>query len=194
MADQTYDVEQFATHLGNALQFLKVPAGQVPDGVNQTGDVLSTVGQKPPSAATPQHGDPLVYSGGYSGSYQGDNSSDAMYSQILSGIGAPVTPANLQFMQAWHQAEYGNTPDNRYNPFNTTQGAPGAFDMNSVGVKGYTDEQSGVSATVQTLQNGYYQGILDALQQGTDPMAAAYAVANSPWGTGGGVINVLGGG
>lgn len=190
MADQTYDIEKFAQHLGNALQFLSAPGGDQPQVANQTGqpDPISNTA----AAHAPQGN--LTYGGGYSGNYQGNADLNDMYSQILQGIGAPVTDANLQFMQAWHQAEHGNSgDDNRFNPFNTTQGASGAYDMNSVGVKGYTDPTQGVNATVQTLQNGYYQGILDALQQGTDPMAAAYAVANSPWGTGTGVIGVLGG-
>lgn len=63
MADQTYDIEQFATHLGNALTFLKQPGGQDASGATQTGDVINQVhgaqAQSPygvPGSATPMSG------------------------------------------------------------------------------------------------------------------------------------------
>lgn len=114
----------------------------------------------------------------------------AYYAAVLKGIGAPVTPANLAFMRAWKQAEGGDDT----NPFDTTQGAPGATDFNSVGVKRYASVQSGIQATIQTLTNGNYGNILQALKAGTDPMAAAHALAASPWGTGQLVEKILGGG
>lgn len=198
MAAKTYDVEQFATHLGNALQFLKTAGDKATSGVTSTGnDVISQIGQKTGTSATAvTHGASLQYGGGYAGNYQGDGNQDGLYESILTGIGAPLTAANMQFMRAWNQAE--GMPAGVYNPFATTQGAAGDSYWNTFGddyhVRIYPDEQTGASATVQTLQNGNYQGILDALQQGSDPMAAAYAVANSGWGTGTGVIRVLGGG
>lgn len=187
--EPTYDVEKVASTIGDALQFLKAPATTNPDPSQN--DVISQVTAPSQQAAAPQHGDPLVYGGGGTTSYTGDGNQDDFYKSVLSGIGAPVTDANLTFMRAWNQAE--GMPAGQYNPWATTQGAAGATAINSVGVRAYPDAQTGINATVQTLQNGNYQGILDALQQGTDPMAAAYAVANSPWGTGTGVIRVLGG-
>lgn len=115
---------------------------------------------------------------------------DAYYAAVLRGIGAPVTPANLAFMRAWKRAEGGDDT----NPFNTTQGAPGATNFNSVGVKRYASVESGIQATIQTLTNGNYAGIIAALKAGTDPMAAAHALAASPWGTGQLVEQILGGG
>ena len=70
-----------------------------------------------------------------------------------------------------------------YNPLNTTQGAPGAKSMNSVGVKSYNSWDQGMEATVQTLMNGKYSGILAALQQGTNTAGVLSAVNASPWGT-----------
>lgn len=71
MADPTYDVEQFATHLGNAIQYLADPAGQDPTGITQTGDVISQVGQQPGPAA-PSSGTATPMTGGLSGeSYDG---------------------------------------------------------------------------------------------------------------------------
>jgi len=108
---------------------------------------------------------------------------------VLNGVGAPLTPANLQFINAWAQAE-GGTASN--NPFNTTQGMPGSTSYNSVGVQNFTTPQQGIQATVNTLNNGYYPNILSSLRSGNSAMLSAQAVANSPWGTGSGVINVLG--
>lgn len=51
MADQTYDVEKFATHLGNAVLALSKPGGQDPTGITPTGDIISQVGQSHPAGS-----------------------------------------------------------------------------------------------------------------------------------------------
>ena len=63
MAEPMYDVEQFATHLGNALQFLADPADK--NTQTQTGDVISQVGQGNQSMTASQ-GNPLggMFGGG----------------------------------------------------------------------------------------------------------------------------------
>lgn len=111
--------------------------------------------------------------------------------QILHGIGAPVTPANVTFLNAWARAEGGNASNN---PFNTTQPAGGASSYNTVGVRNYTSPAQGIQATIDTLRNGRYGNILSALHQGSSPVAAAQALANSPWGTGALVLKILGAG
>lgn len=115
---------------------------------------------------------------------------------ILRGIGAPATPQNLRFLDAWQKAEGGGTANNaNFNPLNTTQGASGAGSINSVGVKSYRDPGQGIRATVQTLLNGHYGDIVSGLRSGR---ASAQSLASSrslsTWGTGGGVLRVLGGG
>lgn len=117
--------------------------------------------------------------------------STQMGTDILSDIGAPLTAENYKLLAAWAQAEGGTA---KFNPFNTTQPAPGATNFNSVGVKDYTSYQQGVQATVQTLNNGNYPGILSSLKAGTSAQMTAQAIANSPWGTGALVEKVLGGG
>lgn len=189
MADQTYDIEKFAAHLGNALQFLKAPGGDQPQTANQTG-------QPDPIAALPATHAPgnggATYPSGYSYSGgSGTSNWDDFYQGLLGKLGLPVTDANMAFMRAWNQAEGMSTDTN--NPFATTQGAPGATSINSVGVKSYGSMEQGIQATAETLQNGYYDDIMSAMQSGTDPMQAAVAVANSPWGTGSLVMRVLGG-
>jgi hypothetical protein len=55
--------------------------------------------------------------------------------------------------------------------------------MNSVGVKSYLSWDQGLDATVKTLMNGKYGGILAALQQGNNASGVLSAVNASPWGT-----------
>lgn len=100
--------------------------------------------------------------------------------RLLAALGLPTTEANIVFIRKWEQAEGSKA---RHNPLATTQKAPGATDFNSVGVKNYNTEQTGLIATVQTLKNGRYDAVLDALRK-SDPVAAANAVVASPWGTG----------
>ena len=101
---------------------------------------------------------------------------------LLDRLGAPVTTENLRGLFAWIDAE--SNAASLLNPLATTMGAPGARNANSVGVKGYPSEEVGLVATVQTLHNGNYPGILAALARGDSALTITEAVAASPWGTG----------
>src|SRR6516162_9106707 len=94
--------------------------------------------------------------------------------QVLQGVGAPITPANMQFVNAWQQAEGGTAANN---PFNTTQTMPGSSFYNQlgggIGVQSYGSPQQGIQATIRTLQNGNYGNILSALRSGSSAMSAA---------------------
>lgn len=120
---------------------------------------------------------------------QGDVSG-GWFEAFLNRIGAPVTPENLRFLDAWKRAEGGSDD----NPFNTTMDAPGATVFNSVGVKRYPDLQTGLDATVRTILEDHagYADIVGALRAGGDAMSAANALAGSAWGTGGLVQKILG--
>lgn len=122
----------------------------------------------------------------YSGSFAHD---------LLAALNMPLTYENVRFMNAWMKAETGSqgkgTP--AFNPLATTQKFGQYSIFNSVGVKNYADYHTGVMATANVLVNGKYGDILSALSRGNDAMAAARAVAASPWGTGAGVEHVLGG-
>lgn len=103
---------------------------------------------------------------------------------LLGALGAPLTTQNLAAMVAWEMAEGGHWYNTAYyNPLNTTWTMPGSTSMNSVGVKAYVSWAQGFKATLNTLHNGYYDGILRALMKGDDSQAVADAVADSPWGT-----------
>ena len=110
---------------------------------------------------------------------------------LLNRLGLPVTSENVKAMTAWAQAEGTKAG---YNPLATTQSMPGASSFNSVGVKNYASYADGIAATAQTLTNSHYANILAALRAGTSAVAVGRAVADSPWGTGQGVLRVLGAG
>jgi len=103
---------------------------------------------------------------------------------LLKALGAPLSTPNLAAVVAWEMAEGGHWNNSaHYNPLNTTWTMPGSTSMNSVGVKAYVSWEQGFAATLKTLHNGYYDGILRALRRGDDAQAVADAVAASPWGT-----------
>jgi peptidoglycan hydrolase CwlO-like protein len=104
---------------------------------------------------------------------------------LLVAMRLPVTADNVAAITAWEMAEGGHWYNTAYyNPLNTTQDMPGATVFNSVGVKAYTSWKQGLEATVKTMKNGYYGGIIEALGRGNDATAVAAAVGASPWGTG----------
>jgi hypothetical protein len=102
---------------------------------------------------------------------------------VLKGIGAPVTPGNIAGFVGWAKAEGGSNWQ-RNNPLNTTESAGASSTFNSVGVRGYPNPQAGVAATVKTLRNGDYGGILQAFKT-NNPHALGGAIGSSPWGTSG---------
>jgi hypothetical protein len=106
--------------------------------------------------------------------------------QFLAVIGEPQTPCNVAAVTAWQQAEGGGPGGDGavYNNLNTTQPEPGAWSINSVGVKAYPDYQEGLRANATAITNGLYGGVLAALRAGDNAQAVADAVASSPWGTG----------
>jgi len=104
---------------------------------------------------------------------------------FIKRLGMPMTADNVAAVVAWEMAEGGHWYNTAYyNPLNTTQSMPGATVFNSVGVKAYRSWMQGLEASVITINNGYYDGILAALKVGNDGQAVAAAVAASPWGTG----------
>ena len=110
------------------------------------------------------------------------------YEKLLENLGAPVSDENLKFLYAWRQAE-GKA--GRYNPFNTTQGMPGATKFNSVGVRNYQSLEDGMVATIKTLKNGRYDCIVSGLREDIGADNIAQCASLKTWGTGGLVAKVL---
>lgn len=105
---------------------------------------------------------------------------------LLTNLAVPATPSNVSAVRA-----SGEGSRARFNPLDTTQPEPGTTPYNAnagVPVENYPDYQSGVTATVATLEPGgrpspLYGGILAALQAWSSATAVEDAVAASPWGT-----------
>jgi hypothetical protein len=89
--------------------------------------------------------------------------------QVLKGIGAPLSPANVKFLDAWQATEATSAANN---PLATTMPANGATVLsgNPAGVKNYPDAATGIDATVRTLRN--YKGIVAAFKTGDAAQAA----------------------
>ena len=111
--------------------------------------------------------------------------------QVVRALGGKPTPEKMRFFEAWAKAEGTKA---QYNPFATTRkGFAGETNFNSVGVKNYPDLQTGIKATIDTLNLGYYKHVVELLRR--DDVTAEQlgaAIADSPWGTGSGVLRVLG--
>tara|TARA_R110001583_G_scaffold16272_16_gene66774 strand:- start:9615 stop:10349 length:735 start_codon:yes stop_codon:yes gene_type:complete len=91
------------------------------------------------------------------------------FSAVMRRIGVPVTDEKLKFFGAWAVTEITRTTNN---PLATTHpgkgspawsGDPGMTNFNSAGVKNYSTFESGVKATVDTIENGYYPHVVDFL-------------------------------
>ena len=103
---------------------------------------------------------------------------------FLNAIPEPDTSSNVEAIVGWEEAEGGNWHnDAEFNPLDTTYPLDGSVSINGVGVQAYSNWTVGVTATVDTIQNGLYGGILSALAAGNNASAVAVAVGNSPWGT-----------
>lgn len=118
---------------------------------------------------------------------------DRWAGDVLGGIGAPNTNYNKTLLLAWSQGENTNAKNN---PLATTQYWNGATAFNTLQggghVYNYSNYQDGVSATVTTLTNGYYPGIVNDLRKGTvlpqdivDQNAAEFGT----WGTGANLVS-----
>jgi hypothetical protein len=104
---------------------------------------------------------------------------------LLAALGISPTQQAISNIVAWETQEGGHWNNSAtYNPLNTTQHAPGSSVMgggSSAGVQAYTSWTEGLQATVQTLHNGDYGGILSNL--GAPLGQFKNAVDSSPWGT-----------
>lgn len=73
-----------------------------------------------------------------------------------------------------------------WNPLDTTEGAPGATDYNTAGVKDYPSAAAGFGATLATFLNGRYPELVANLADPAGGSAASYATSAelNTWGTG----------
>ncbi|HEX4776481.1 MAG TPA: hypothetical protein VFW74_06905, partial [Acidimicrobiia bacterium] len=122
------------------------------------------------------------------GNVQGTPNQTQWANDFLTRLGMPVTSENMRAVVAWEKAEGTKA---QFNPLATTRSMPGATNFNQVGVKNFASYQDGIDANAAALMNGRYPNILAALRRGDSAEAVGQAIANSPWGTGDGVLRVL---
>ena len=95
----------------------------------------------------------------------------------------PQTDANIEALVAWSIGEGGHYQNAaQFNLLNTarkTKHSHVAIGLD--GIKGYDSYADGIDATVETLHNGLYGGILDALKAGNDAQAVLTAAGQSRW-------------
>lgn len=112
------------------------------------------------------------------------NNQQGFASDLLSALGDQVTPQAVQGITDWENAEGGNWHNSdTFNPLNTTMPDGGSHGTNGPGVQAYSSWLNGLTATVNTLKNGLYSNVLQAIASG-NPQAIEQAVASSKWGTG----------
>ena len=106
---------------------------------------------------------------------------------VLTGIGAPVTDNNLATLALWQNME-GQTDQGQgmtgsaaeFNPLASTYGKSQGYDPYNYDETGdplvwnYPDYQTGVDNTVSTLELGYYDPLVAALQQDIDAATMNY--------------------
>jgi hypothetical protein len=117
---------------------------------------------------------------------------------ILSGIGAPLTSANIAAMEQWFDAEGGGGENN---PTNTTLagvGTLGDLPGNSARVKNYATPADGVTNIVDTLLHttgNPYSAIVASLRAGMGlPDSGEIPTELNTWGTGAGLYYSVGSG
>ena len=116
---------------------------------------------------------------------EGNDAQQQWAKDFLTKVGAPITSENLAAMTTWMAYEGGHWKNSAtYNPLNTTlETSASTGSINDVGVQKYSSYAGGLDATVQTINNGLYGNILEALRQGNNSQAVLSAVSASPWGT-----------
>lgn len=123
----------------------------------------------------------------------GKNMPDTFFDQVVQKLGGTPTEEKRRFFRAWKRAEDTNA---KFNPLSTKwdKQVPGQTDSNKAGVKNYPDQETGLSATVNTLTKGIganaYKNIVKKLKQ--DDITAEELVAEKSeldtWGTGGNLV------
>lgn len=115
----------------------------------------------------------------------GDNVAVAWAQQLLTKLGAPVTPGNTEFVYQWEKSEGGG---GKFNPLNTG-GVYGHPELTTTGTQyggGANDYASwnaglvGSAINIQTPGPDNYPAIIAALKR-NDPVGARQALWRSGW-------------
>jgi hypothetical protein len=89
-------------------------------------------------------------------------------------------PEGIVAVVAWVDSEGSQALNN---PLDTTEPWPGSTAYNSAGVRNYTDQADGLNASLATIMNGFYGGILASLRARASADAVCMEVCASRWGS-----------
>ncbi len=98
---------------------------------------------------------------------------------LLRRLGIEPTAWSIAFLDEWAAME--GAYQAQHNPLATTQWAEGSWCYNSVCVRHYPDQLTGLLATAKTLQLSYYPAILQSLKE--NRIAPGTAANLRIWGT-----------
>ena len=146
----------------------------VAGAADQARDEAAALKLYPDLKTTAYYQPPVVVSGaaspaGNNNSYTVSASADltAWLKALLAALGDPETAANMSSLVNWQLHEEPASKWNMWNnPFNSTEIMPGSKQVNSAGVQSYVTLSDGLTATVKTLNNGFYPQILANLKKG----------------------------
>jgi hypothetical protein len=100
---------------------------------------------------------------------------------FLKLIGAKITPTNQAEVVGWETAEGGNWHNSaQYNPLNTTY-VTGTSQSVINGVQAYQSWASGLTATLQTIDQSTYTSVVEDLKNSAPYATFAASLGNSPW-------------
>lgn len=81
----------------------------------------------------------------------GGGTLQSFFSEVLGGLGAPISAENLAKLGAVAKQEGYRAGG--YNPWNSNAAAPGATNHNAQGIKNYPDAQTGITKTIELLSS-----------------------------------------
>lgn len=97
------------------------------------------------------------------------------FGDVLGNYSAPVTANNLRVMEAWARAEGSRSA---YNPWNTTQWAPGST-KDSNGSTSFASYETAVTALTKQLTSLYQEVVAGFAASAPEQTVAA--IVSSPW-------------
>ncbi len=109
----------------------------------------------------------------------------ALLAEKLGIAGGRARAAFTSFVSNWQPHEGGWTANNAtYNPLNTSHVIGESNPINSYNIQAYPDIATGVEATAQTLNNGLYPNLMNALVSGDYSAAVPIQGDINTWVTG----------
>ncbi len=101
---------------------------------------------------------------------------------------ADAIPTDVRFIDAWARAE--GADEKCFNPLNTTLDYGINTSINSVNVRCYADDQTGLEATIKTINQDNFSEVVTELRK-NDAEGFVRALGSSEWGTDANTVQTL---